>query len=85
MSPKGQFRQSPYLQETVLFWGQSQTFDESREILKRLCGMDLGDKQTENLCHYYGQELESEFIDMEAMPLKKHRNYIMRWSMEVIF
>lgn len=59
LAPKGNFRQSPYLQETALILGQDQTFQQSSSLLKRLCGVDLSDKQTENLCHYYGEQLES--------------------------
>jgi len=58
LEPKGHFRQSPYLQETALCLGQGHTFNESSHLLKRLCGVDLSDKQTENLCHHYGGALE---------------------------
>ena len=49
LSPKGNFRQSPYLQETALFLGQSEIFMDASELLERLSGIDLSDKQIENL------------------------------------
>lgn len=45
--------------------GQGHVFDESSKLLKRLCGVDLSAKQTENLCHYYGEQIEGKVIDNE--------------------
>ena len=46
MAPLGNFRQSSYLQETALFLGQSEIFMDSSNLLSRLIGIDLSDKQT---------------------------------------
>ena len=35
-------------------------FDEASELLKRLMGIDLSDKQIEGICHYHGQLIEDE-------------------------
>ena len=79
LEPKGGFRQSPYLQETALFLGQGQVFDESSKLLQRLCGVDLSAKQVENLCHYYGEKIELQVADNESIIAKKTEDlhYIM--------
>lgn len=69
--PKGNFRQSPYLREAALMLGQDQTFNESSVLLKRLCGVSLSDKQTESLCHYYGECLEGLSTDNECITVEK--------------
>jgi hypothetical protein len=71
MAPCGSFRQSAYLQETALFLGQSETFMDSSELLSRLVGIDLSDKQIENLCHHYGEVLEEESIDNQEVIVEK--------------
>lgn len=71
LEPTGSFRQSPYLQETALFLGQDHVFDESSSLLKRLCGVDLSAKQTENLCHYYGERIEEQLINNEDIIIEK--------------
>ena len=76
LEPKGHFRQSPYLQETALHLGQGHTFKESSQLLERLCGVDLSDKQTENLCHHYGEQLEDvaveEVVEVPQEPTALH-------------
>jgi len=52
------FGQSPYLQETAIYLGQTETFFHSSELLALLSGVSLSDKTIENLCHDYGNELE---------------------------
>jgi hypothetical protein len=59
------------LQETALLLGQGHVFDESSKLLKRLCGVDLSAKQTENLCHYYGEQIEDKFIGNEDIIVEK--------------
>jgi hypothetical protein len=59
LAPGGTFRQSAYLQETALLLGQGHVYAESAALLERLCGVSLSDKQIENLCHHYGQILET--------------------------
>ena len=71
LEPTGNFRQSPYLQEVALFLGQGQVFDESSKLLKRLCDVSLSSKQIENICHYYGEQIESQVIDNECDMTKK--------------
>jgi len=58
------FRISPYLQEIGCYVGQPCPFDEASELLHRLTGADLSDKQIERLCHYHGQLLADElYVD----------------------
>jgi hypothetical protein len=71
MAPVGNFRQSAYLQETALFLGQSEIFMDSSELLSRLIGIDLSDKQIENLCHHYGEVLEKESTDYQDIITEK--------------
>jgi hypothetical protein len=71
MEPSGNFRQSAYLQETALFLGQSEVFMDASELLGRLLGVDLSDKQIENLCHHYGSILEGEVIDNQDFNIEK--------------
>jgi len=66
----GHFRQSPYLQETALHLGQAHIFAQSSELLERLSGIALSDKQIENLCHHYGQKIEDSEYNESAIPLK---------------
>ncbi len=54
------FGLSPYLQELGCYVGQLCPFDEASEVLKRLTGVVLCDKQIERLCHHHGQLLEDE-------------------------
>ena len=71
LAGKSSFRQSPYLQETAILLGQGHVFDESSKLLKRLCGVDLSAKQTENLCHYYGEEIENISTGNESIIYEK--------------
>jgi hypothetical protein len=84
MAPLGNFRQSAYLQGTALFLGQSEIFMDSSNLLSRLIGIDLSDKQIENLCHHYGAVLEEESIDKKIVSLEKVKNYTMLWLMAAI-
>lgn len=54
-----------------MFLGQGYVFDESSKLLKRLCGVDLSAKQTENLCHYYGEKIEEQMLDNESVVVEK--------------
>jgi hypothetical protein len=62
LAPDGRqgFRSSPYLQELGCYVGQHCPFDEASELLARMAGIDLSDKQIERICHYHGQLLEDE-------------------------
>ena len=71
---KSSFRQSPFLQETALYLGQNQTFKESNLLLKKLCGVDLSDKQTENLCHHYGEKIGVKLCNNEVVSSEKKDN-----------
>lgn len=50
--------------------GQGQVYDESSQLLTRLCGVNLSGKQIENLCHYYGEKLEQS-PDKEPITTEK--------------
>jgi hypothetical protein len=49
--------------------GQGQVFEESSNLLKRLCGVSL--KQIEKLCHHYGEEVESQLVNNESIVVEK--------------
>ena len=78
LAPQGKFRQSPYLQETALFLGQGQVYEESSQLLTRLCKVNLSGKQIENLCHHYGEKLE-ELVEEQVISTKKESDlhYVM--------
>lgn len=44
---------------------------DASELLERLSGIDLSDKQIENLCHHYGGALEDEVFDNQDVIIKK--------------
>ena len=59
------FRSSPYLQQVGCYVGQQCPFDGASELIKRLMGIDLSDKQIERICHYHGQLLDDElYVDV---------------------
>jgi Uncharacterised protein family (UPF0236) len=64
LSPKTRtgFNISPYLQETACYLGQSLPFDEGSEMLAKLTGCDLSDKQIERVSHFYGQLIEEQAL-----------------------
>ena len=67
LAPDGRqgFRSSAYLQQLGCYVGQHCPFDEASELLRRLRGVDLSDKQIERICHYHGQLLDDElYIDV---------------------
>lgn len=59
--------------------GQDHVFDQSEELLSRLCGVTLSGKQIENLCHHYGEVLEEEPLCQEPAVVKidDRRHYAM--------
>jgi hypothetical protein len=57
------------LQETAIFLGQGEVFRESSNLLERLSGVSLSDKQIEKLCHHYGGLIES--ADNETVTTRK--------------
>jgi hypothetical protein len=71
LCPHSGFRQSDYLQETCLYLGQSEVFSHAEELLFRLCGVSQSDKQIENLCHHYGELLETESVEPERFIVEK--------------
>lgn len=71
MEPKGAFRQSPYLQDTALYLGQGDIFSHSSALLTRLTGISLSDKQIENLCHHYGEKIDTENANNQEVTTKK--------------
>lgn len=71
LEPKTTFRQSAYLQETALLLGQNHTFNESSVLLERFSGVSLSDKQIENLCHHYGEQLSNLGTDNELVTTEK--------------
>lgn len=54
------FRMSPYLQELLVYTGESLVFKEAAELLEKLLGIPANGKQAERLCHHYGQQLEEQ-------------------------
>jgi hypothetical protein len=59
--------------------GQGQVFEESSNLLKRLCGVCLSPKQIERLCHHYGEEVESQLINNGSIVVEKSEelHYVM--------
>ncbi len=51
---------SPYLQELLVYTGESLVFDEAGELLEKLLHIPANGKQAERLCHHYGQKLEEQ-------------------------
>jgi hypothetical protein len=71
---------SPYLQETACYLGQSLPFDEGSELLKKLTGCELSDKQIERVSHFYGNEIEvldSQVYENQAFESKTDLHYAM--------
>lgn len=54
----GPFSSSPYLQETICFLGQEQTFERASETLNKLLGIDVWARQLGRISQHYGQQLE---------------------------
>lgn len=79
LCPKTGFRQSPYLQETALYLGQSEVFATANEFLHRLLGVDLSGKQIENLCHHYGENLSS--LQTEESVVSNEKNADLHYAM----
>lgn len=72
-TPK-RFRITPYAQEVMCYLGQQKVYTEASETLSILKGVDICAKQIENVCHYYGELLESEIqqiIALGGMPPKQ--------------
>jgi hypothetical protein len=82
LSPKTKtgFNISPYLQETACYLGQSLPFDEGSEMLHKLTGCELSDKQIERISHFYGQEIEEQAtqeVDNQPFRAKTDLHYVM--------
>jgi hypothetical protein len=69
-SGKQGFRTSPYLQDLACYVGQSVPFDEGSELLAKLAGITLTDKQIERISHHYGEALE-DLVPVYALPTTK--------------
>lgn len=54
---------SRYLQDRICYIGQSQVYEESRQTLTEMLGVDVSEKQIERVCHCYGQLLEDTTSD----------------------
>ena len=61
-----------------MFLGQGQVYEESSQLLTRLCKVNLSGKQIENLCHHYGEKLE-ELVEEQVISTKKESDlhYVM--------
>lgn len=57
------FRTSAYLQDLACYVGQSLPFDEGSEMLSKLGGISLTDKQIERISHHYGEVLEERSLE----------------------
>ena len=71
---------SPYLQETACYLGQSLPFDEGSEMLHKLTGCELSDKQIERISHFYGQAIEEQTkqeVDNQPFSAKTNLHYAM--------
>ena len=72
LHPGKGFRMSHYLQDMVCFVGQTEVFYEGEELLKRLTGLAISDKQIERVSHRYGEELEQQTSAEEKEILVNH-------------
>jgi hypothetical protein len=72
LHPGKGFGMSHYLQDMVCFVGQTEVFDEGEELLKRLSGVEVSDKQIERVCHEYGERLEEKTEEEEKKVLVNH-------------
>lgn len=55
----------------VCFVGQTEVFDEAEELLSRLAGVKISDKQIERVCHHYGELLNSSTTASEQLPTEE--------------
>lgn len=56
---------SPYhisalLREQICYLGQQLVFEEAETTFYKMCGIEIGAKQIERVCHYYGEKLEEK-------------------------
>lgn len=61
------FRTTAYLQDLACYVGQSLPFDEGSEVLAKLAGINLTDKQIERISHHYGEALEGLVLAEEEL------------------
>jgi hypothetical protein len=54
------------LQDLACHIGQSVPFDEGSELLLKIGGISLTDKQIERITHHYGEILETQTIEVQA-------------------
>lgn len=57
------FSLSPYLQELMVYVGESLVFEESAHLLEKLLHTSVNAKQVERVCHHYGALLEEKSVD----------------------
>lgn len=48
------------MQDRICYIGQSHVYEESRDTLQELLGVDVSEKQIERVCHCYGKLLDKE-------------------------
>lgn len=70
------FRTSAYLQDLACYVSQSVPFDEGSEILAKIGGINLTDKQIERISHHYGETLE-ELEEEEPVVKDDRQHYAM--------
>jgi hypothetical protein len=67
-----------YVQDLACFAGQQDVFDEACEVLYRIGGIQISDKQIERICHKYGQALEEQARDLACEPpIEQELHYAM--------
>jgi len=57
---------SCYLQDRICYVAQSQVYEESRETLQEMLGVDVCEKQIERVSHCYGQLLEEDSVEKDV-------------------
>jgi hypothetical protein len=75
----GPFRISPFLQSKLCYVGQKEVFEEGRQSLKELAGIEVDAKQIERVSHFWGAEL-AEFMkqtNLENLNRSKGLHYVM--------
>lgn len=61
----------------ICYVGQTEVFDEAEELLKRLSGVQISDKQIERVCHRYGEKLNELSKQEESISTTDELYYAM--------
>lgn len=80
----GSFKISSYLQEMLCHVGQNQVFEDAAQTMEHLRGVEVDAKQIERVCHYHGEQLESELareLSSGQEPLRETNSHSLHYAM----